>query len=475
MYRKLAALLETATEFFCVFDEHGRIARANAEFCKILGYTQDKLTEVTMDSLFSHPADRTRNVEMKDRVLSGEIIHDFENRVKATNGRYLTCTWSAGYDPDQKMVYALGILKKEGTEETNQQNLYEKILHVIQSFNEGFLLLNNNWQITFFNPAFLAITGMKATNVMGADFKKLDRLGNHAEIVATIEKVYTERIAQQVQYHDDVLNCWLRISVFPHSDEVILFLRNITSSKIPQLILELEKQVLELNADPVFSIEDITNLLLKGIEEIFPEMFCSLMRVDEAQKHIFNLSAPRLPSAYLNAIDGLEIGASTGSCGTSVYLRRLVIVSDIENDPLWADYRQFILPYGIKACWSSPVISSDGTKVLATFGIYYKTQREPNNEELNIIERTVNLLRLIIEFKMGIAHINDQNRRLMEIASIISHELRRPVASIIGLVNLFDRTNQDKDLNNELIDHLATTSKELDEVIHVIIRKTMTL
>jgi len=130
------------------------------------------------------------------------------------------------------------------------------------------------------------------------------------------------------------------------------------------------------------------------------------------------------------------------------------------------------LPYGLKACWSTPVISAQSPRVLATFAIYYDTIREPGKDELQMIDRTVNILRALIESKRSEMRMAEQYKRLEDIASISSHDIRRPVATIMGLVNLFDRKNPDNPLNKDVMAHLETTAMELDEVIHIIVEKT---
>jgi PAS domain S-box-containing protein len=69
--------------------------------------------------------------------------------------------------------------------------------------------------------------------------------------------------------------------------------------------------------------------------------------------------------------------------------------------------------------------------------------------------------------------IVEQNERLRHIASVTSHELRRPVASLLGLINLMDRTNFFNPDNKEIIEHLLTVGKEVDEVIRHIVDKTI--
>jgi PAS domain S-box-containing protein len=68
--------------------------------------------------------------------------------------------------------------------------------------------------------------------------------------------------------------------------------------------------------------------------------------------------------------------------------------------------------------------------------------------------------------------IIDQNERLRHIASLTSHELRRPVASMLGLIAIMDRTNFFNPDNKEIIEHLLTVGNEIDEVIRLIVDKT---
>ena len=107
-------------------------------------------------------------------------------------------------------------------------------------------------------------------------------------------------------------------------------------------------------------------------------------------------AAPSLPIEYCDAIDGVQIGPCVGSCGTAVFTEKQVIVSEIENDPLWANFRNLALDNGLKACWSTPIFSSDGT-VLGSFAIYYTMPKLPEPHHLELIERFTHLSSLAIE------------------------------------------------------------------------------
>jgi len=111
---------------------------------------------------------------------------------------------------------------------------------------------------------------------------------------------------------------------------------------------------------------------------------CSILLLDPDGVHARSCGAPSLPAAYTAALDGLAIGPQVGSCGTAMYLRRLVVVEDIETDPLWADYKHLALPLGLRACWSIPFENDEG-RVLGTFGVYYRTPRRPSAEEETVL------------------------------------------------------------------------------------------
>jgi len=70
--------------------------------------------------------------------------------------------------------------------------------------------------------------------------------------------------------------------------------------------------------------------------------------------------------------------------------------------------------------------------------------------------------------------ILDQNERLRNIASLSSHELRRPVATMLGLLNIFDRKNFYNPDNSEVIEHLLNVGTEIDDVIREIVQHTFT-
>jgi PAS domain S-box-containing protein len=131
------------------------------------------------------------------------------------------------------------------------------------------------------------------------------------------------------------------------------------------------------------------------MEQVAPGMRASVLLMDADGVTLRHGSAPHLPEAYSRQIDGLQIAPTAGSCGTAAWRRERVIVSDISRDPLWADYRAIAEPFGLAACWSTPILDDEGS-VLGTFAMYYDEPRAPRDGDLAIAETATMLAKNIL-------------------------------------------------------------------------------
>ena len=170
---------------------------------------------------------------------------------------------------------------------------------------------------------------------------------------------------------------------------------DIEDRKRTEMLLAGEKRLLEMIARGD-SRALILDALCRFVEGLASGGLSSILLLDSNTNRLRHGSAPGLPTKYVEAIDGLVIGPSVGSCGTAAYRGEPVIVSDIATDPLWADYRRLALAHELRACWSTPILSSAG-KVLGTFAIYYREPRSPNPEDSNVIGQITHLASIAIE------------------------------------------------------------------------------
>ncbi len=169
---------------------------------------------------------------------------------------------------------------------------------------------------------------------------------------------------------------------------------DVTETRLLAALEHLEKKVLELNASPGSTDAEVLEYYVRGIENLFPHIQCSILRI--ADNALYSWVGPSLPPNYTNALNGLPIGAHQGSCGAAAYLRQLVIASDITTDERWREYKHLALPHGLRACWSYPVIDSKG-RVMATFAIYHNHVASPTASQIAIVKRSAAILEIILE------------------------------------------------------------------------------
>jgi C4-dicarboxylate-specific signal transduction histidine kinase len=129
-----------------------------------------------------------------------------------------------------------------------------------------------------------------------------------------------------------------------------------------------------------------------------------------------------------------------------MYRREPVVVTDILQDPLWESYRDVAEPYGLRACWSTPILAHSG-KALGSFAMYYREPRSPSPAETRTMEMATHLAGIAIERKVAreererlrqaqtdLAHIN-RVTTMGELTASLAHEVNQPITAAVTNAN----------------------------------------
>lgn len=143
-------------------------------------------------------------------------------------------------------------------------------------------------------------------------------------------------------------------------------------------------------------LKTILNSITKAVEEESQFILCSILLLDKEGKHLITGAASSLPDFYNEAVNGLEIGEGVGSCGTAAFIKKRVVVEDIQKHPYWAPYREIAAKANLGSSWSEPIIGSNN-RVLGTFAIYHHEPCVPGEEDYKLIEFAARLAALAIE------------------------------------------------------------------------------
>jgi PAS domain S-box-containing protein len=162
-------------------------------------------------------------------------------------------------------------------------------------------------------------------------------------------------------------------------------------------LLESQRRVLERIATGA-PLEDVLETLVGLIEEQDDGLCCAVLLADTQERLRF-VAAPNVPKDYRACMEPfLQIAPNMGSCGTAAYLRQPVYTSDTATDPLWKSCREIAVRNGLRAIWSTPILSDDN-RVLGTFAMYYREPGLPDAEHILLIDMATQMARVAIEAK----------------------------------------------------------------------------
>jgi PAS domain S-box-containing protein len=216
---------------------------------------------------------------------------------------------------------------------------------------------------------------------------------------------------------------------------------DVTERKRGKALREGESRILEMIARDA-PLEEILENLVRVVEAQFAGLLSSVLLLDEDGQHVRHGASVSLPKDYTKAIDGLSIGPKAGSCGTAMYRREPVVVTDILQDPLWEPYRGVAEVYGLRACWSTPILKHSG-EALGSFAMYYREPRSPSLAETQALKMATHLAGIAIERKQAheererlrqaqadLAHIN-RVTTMGELTASLAHEIKQPIAAAL--------------------------------------------
>ncbi len=225
--------------------------------------------------------------------------------------------------------------------------------------------------------------------------------------------------------------------------------RDITERERSERLLQEQRRLLERIARSVPLTEILEEILLSIQACSQDGVLASILLLDGEGRRLLHGAAPNLPEEFCQAIDGTEIGPEVGSCGTAAYRREPVIVSDIEVDPLWLDFRDLALAHGLRACWSNPILGSENI-VLGTFAMYYRQPRSPSAYDRTMLAIFSRITTLAIEGNRAEQRLRRQARELAEVnqrksefLAMLGHELRNPLGAINNAIALIDAAESD--------------------------------
>ncbi|MDC8758336.1 GAF domain-containing sensor histidine kinase [Janthinobacterium fluminis] len=250
---------------------------------------------------------------------------------------------------------------------------------------------------------------------------------------------------------DSETDCEMRLVMLSVPGRHLVHARiiDLSARKLAESLRAGQNSLLEMIARGAPLTATLDQLMLL-IEAQSPGALCSVLLLDDDGRRMHSASGPSLPADYMAALEGAAIGPTVGSCGTAMYRREPVLVSDIEHDPLWAPYRGLAKPYGLRACWSIPILGPDA--VLGSFAMYYREVRSPVPDDMHLIDVAVHIAGIAIG---RTRHEQELQRHRSGLEQLVAERT-------VALTQAKERADQ---INAELAGALANLSRTQEELV----------
>ncbi|MFV8828859.1 PAS domain S-box protein [Alkalihalobacterium sp. APHAB7] len=211
------------------------------------------------------------------------------------------------------------------------------------------------------------------------------------------EMEQSSRLLEVKTLHKHWLKLHCRFYTENEANLILITLEDITKQKQRDLLLDLNQTMLNMIVKRE-SLHNILGRLSLMVETYFVRKTYSSILLINQEKRFSQMVAPNLPKEFADPFLGEEI-REKGSCGTAIIRKKNVITPDILTDPLWDEFREHTVNYGLRSCWSIPILIDE--EVVGCFAIYHPFPSRPTVLELEMIETCAKLVGLAIERREG--------------------------------------------------------------------------
>jgi PAS domain S-box-containing protein len=483
------------TAFQAAMDEHaiiavtdlaGTILHVNDLFCRISGYSRQELIGKNHRLLNSGTHPRTFWTEMYRTVAKGCVWHaEVCNRAKDGSLYWVDTTIapirSASGKLDRFVAIRADLTERKRAEERliASERQARDLALIAEKTSNAAVVTDAQGRITWVNDAFTRITEYNLDEVRGR--KPGSFLQGPKTDPETIERIRAA-IASRQRFVEEIYNYaksgreyWLQIDatpVFDDQGELTHFIAvetDIHERKMSELLRAGQARVLELAAARA-PLTDVLAEVCSVVEEQCTGAAAGASVMLAESGRLRSAASGSLPREYCEAVDGVAIGPTVGSCGAAAYLGREWITSDMDRDPNWSEYRRLTSRFGLAACWSVPILASSG-ETLGSVALYHSVPSTPTEDDLRLLREVARLAALAIEqsrteerMKDVMADVirarDESERRGVELATRakemellrdraeqataaksaflanMSHEIRTPLTAILGYADL---------------------------------------
>jgi len=309
--------------------------------------------------------------------------------------------------PDEKFLTLMTAIGHQLGALLNRSRSMEAVTSIIEQMQVGVLVYrlenpadDRSLRMIAVNPAACAILAIEPESVIGRTiddcFPALRASG--------IPQAYRDVVIRQQPFELDHLFYTderiapgsFSVKAFPLPNDCVgVEFENVTDRRISEQLISGERQLLEDVAGST-DVDDILMRIVRFVEQQSPGVKAAIFRMEENGQSLVLAAAPSFSPELSNRFSRIPAGAADGCSSTAVYRREIVVVEDIEEDPLFAGHLDVARSFAIRACWSIPIIQREGS-VLGTLTMYFSVPRRPDAHHRTVFEFATRIAAMVLE------------------------------------------------------------------------------
>jgi diguanylate cyclase (GGDEF)-like protein/PAS domain S-box-containing protein len=358
-----------------------------------------------------HPEDKARVADEIARSLDHKRAFEFDYRASLPDGSVarLHTIGHVETDAEGRAIYMVGSCQDVTAQREAEAQLRaseERYRSLVELSPDAIVVAIDGGTIRYANPAAAHLVGAPSPadleGVRIIDLVHPDSVDDVAQRIKELtdsgEPVRTETGLVHADGHRVTVEVTSSLVTWRGRPAAQVIARDVSVRKEAELFVDGYTRVLELVTQGALLSETL-GAITALVESLSPGSRCSVMVTDNGVLRM--AAAPSLPPELAAAIDGIPVAEGAGCCGTAAHRLEPVVVDDAIADPLLTDFRALVERFGVKSCWSFPVVDSATQEVLATFAVYNDEARGPTEDESRLLDRVTHLAEIAIARKRG--------------------------------------------------------------------------
>lgn len=325
------------------------------------------------------------------------------------------------------LVFAVDVDNKVKSELALREKA-EEINVILNSITDAFFAVNHKWEFTFVNKVFEQSLQSTKEQIIGKNLWDIFPQAKTLKFFHEYNRAVNDQVSVHFEEHEPVYDIWVSVNAYPTKDGLAVYCVDITEQKnIQEKIFNDEQNlraIINNTKDIIWSIDKDYNII--SANQAFWERLALIKGNNDPTTRDHDFTPDLIEQWQQYLIKAFEGEAYKTIRRDEVGSKE--VFEEISFNPIFDINNEVI---GI-SCFSRDV-----------------------TEQLNYIKK-----------------IEHQNEQLTQIAWIQSHEVRHPVASILGLIKLFNRDDKNDADNVEILDKVEEAAMELDKVIRKITKHT---